>query len=110
MRRGTLNGWRTSADDATCNDDHGSEGPACNAAYRVLKLRPFDVQLAAGGVLHHGAVAELATGEGKTLVASFPTFLNALTAKGMHVATVNDYLAKRDAEWMGPIYQFLGMS
>jgi preprotein translocase subunit SecA len=85
-------------------------GLVCVAAQRMLKMRPFDVQLAAGFILHHGAVAELATGEGKTLTASLPVFLNALTCKGVHVATVNDYLAKRDAEWMGPIYQFLGLT
>lgn len=82
----------------------------CVAAYRVLKLRPYDVQLAGGVVMHHGGLAELATGEGKTLTASLPTYLNALTGKGVHVTTVNDYLAKRDAEWMGPVYQSLGMT
>ncbi|OAI45256.1 preprotein translocase subunit SecA [Planctomycetaceae bacterium SCGC AG-212-F19] len=85
-------------------------GLVCVAAQRTLKMRPFDVQLAAGSILHQGAVAELATGEGKTLTASLPVFLNALPCKGVHVATVNDYLAKRDAEWMGPIYQFLGLT
>jgi preprotein translocase subunit SecA len=82
----------------------------CVAAKRTIGLRPFDVQLAGGVVLHHGALAELATGEGKTLTASLPLFLNSLTGKGAHLATVNDYLAKRDAEWMGPIYQLLGLS
>jgi preprotein translocase subunit SecA len=85
-------------------------GLVCVASQRVLKLRPFDVQLAAGVVLHFGALAELATGEGKTLVAAMPAFLNALPGKGVHVTTVNDYLAKRDAEWMGPIYQSLGLN
>jgi preprotein translocase subunit SecA len=85
-------------------------GLVCVAAYRVLGLRPYDVQLAGGIVMHHGALAELATGEGKTLTASLPTYLNALSGKGVHVTTVNDYLAKRDAEWMGPIYQMLGLS
>ena len=85
-------------------------GLVCVAARRVLGLRPFDVQLAAGVVLHQGGLAELATGEGKTLTASLPTFLNALEGKGVHVTTVNDYLAKRDAEWMGPIYKALGLS
>ncbi|MCX7701015.1 MAG: preprotein translocase subunit SecA, partial [Gemmataceae bacterium] len=84
-------------------------GMVCVAAQRTLGLRPYDVQLAAGVVLHHGAVAELATGEGKTLVAAFPAFLNALTGKGVHVTTVNDYLAKRDAEWMAPVYESLGL-
>jgi preprotein translocase subunit SecA len=85
-------------------------GLVCVAAVRTIKLRPFDVQLAGGVVLHHGAIAELATGEGKTLVAAMPTFLNALTGKGVHVTTVNDYLAGRDAEWMGPIYTSLGLT
>jgi preprotein translocase subunit SecA len=85
-------------------------GMVCVAALRTLKLRPFDVQLVAGTVLHHGALAELATGEGKTLCAALPTSLNALTGKGVHVTTVNDYLARRDAEWMGPIYRCLGLS
>jgi preprotein translocase subunit SecA len=85
-------------------------GLVCVAALRTLKLRPFDVQLAGGVVIHHGAIAELATGEGKTLTASLPTYLNALTGKGVHVTTVNDYLAGRDAEWMGPIYTALGLT
>jgi preprotein translocase subunit SecA len=85
-------------------------GLVCVAAVRTTRLRPFDVQLAGGVVLHHGAIAELATGEGKTLVAAMPTFLNALTGKGVHVTTVNDYLASRDAEWMGPIYTALGLT
>src|SRR5262249_16632768 len=77
---------------------------------RTLGMRPYDVQLAAGVILHRGAIAELATGEGKTLSAACPVFLNALTGRGVHVTTVNDYLAKRDAEWMGPVYQLLGLS
>jgi preprotein translocase subunit SecA len=85
-------------------------GLVCVAARRTLGLRPFDVQLAAGAVMHQGGLAELATGEGKTLCASFPVYLNALEGKGVHVTTVNDYLARRDAEWMSPIYQALGMS
>jgi len=84
-------------------------GLVCVAAVRTLGLRPFDVQLAGGVVLHHGAVAELATGEGKTLVAALPAFLNALPGKGVHIATVNDYLAARDRAWMGPIYEVLGL-
>jgi preprotein translocase subunit SecA len=83
-------------------------GLVCVAATRLLKMRPFDVQLAGGAVMHHGALAELATGEGKTLTACLPTFLNALAGKGVHVTTVNDYLANRDAEWMGPVYRSLG--
>jgi preprotein translocase subunit SecA len=84
-------------------------GLVCVAAYRALKLRPFDVQLAAGVVMHQGGLAEVATGEGKTLVAAMPVFLNALLGKGVHVTTVNDYLARRDAEWIGPIYDSLGL-
>jgi len=79
-------------------------------AVRVLGLRPFDVQLIGGIVLHRGKIAEMKTGEGKTLVATMPLYLNALTGRGVHLVTVNDYLAKRDAEWMGAIYRFLGMS
>ena len=70
----------------------------------------FDVQLIGGIVLHQGNIAEMATGEGKTLVATLPTYLNALTGKGVHVVTVNDYLARRDSEWMGQIYRYLGLT
>ncbi len=80
------------------------------AGRRVLNMRHFDVQLIGGMVLHRGRIAEMRTGEGKTLVATLPVYLNALEGKGVHVVTVNDYLAKRDAEWMGRIYKFLGMS
>ncbi len=80
------------------------------AARRVLGLRPFDVQLIGGMVLHDGDIAEMRTGEGKTLVATLPVYLNALAGKGVHVVTVNDYLAKRDAAWMGRVYSFLGLS
>ncbi|MBN9589851.1 MAG: preprotein translocase subunit SecA [Alphaproteobacteria bacterium] len=80
------------------------------AAKRTLGQRHFDVQLVGGMVLHSGAIAEMKTGEGKTLVATLPTYLNALAGDGVHVVTVNDYLAKRDSEWMGQIYRFLGMS
>ena len=80
------------------------------AAKRVLGQRHFDVQLIGGMVLHESGIAEMRTGEGKTLVATLPCYLNALTGKGVHVVTVNDYLARRDAEWMGQIYSFLGMS
>jgi preprotein translocase subunit SecA len=80
------------------------------AIQRTLGIRPFDVQLAGGVVMHFGGLVELATGEGKTVTASAPAFLNALLGKGVHVTTVNDYLAKRDAEWIGPVYQLLGMS
>ena len=80
------------------------------AVQRVLGIRAFDVQLAAGVVMNEGALVELATGEGKTLTAAFPAFLNALVGRGVHVTTVNDYLAKRDAEWIGPIFQMLGLT
>jgi preprotein translocase subunit SecA len=80
------------------------------AAKRTLGQRHFDVQLIGGMVLNEGSIAEMKTGEGKTLVATLPVYLNALTGKGVHVVTVNDYLARRDAEWMGRIYQFLGLS
>jgi len=80
------------------------------AAFRAIGLRPFNVQLLGGYILHDGRIAEMKTGEGKTLVATLPAYLNALTGKGVHVVTVNDYLAKRDAEWMAPVYQQLGMT
>jgi preprotein translocase subunit SecA len=80
------------------------------AGRRVLNMRHFDVQLIGGMVLHHGTIAEMKTGEGKTLVATLPAYLNALEGKGVHVVTVNDYLARRDSEWMGRLYRFLGMS
>lgn len=80
------------------------------AAKRVLGLRHFDVQMIGGMVLHDGRIAEMKTGEGKTLVGTLPVYLNALPAKGVHVVTVNDYLAKRDSEWMGRLYRFLGLS
>jgi preprotein translocase subunit SecA len=79
-------------------------------ARRTIKMRHFDVQLVGGIVLHQGKIAEMKTGEGKTLVATLPAYLNALEGKGVHIVTVNDYLAKRDAEWMGPIYKFLGLT
>jgi len=80
------------------------------ASKRVLGMRPFDVQLIGGIVLHEGKIAEMRTGEGKTLVATMPVYLNAISGKGVHVVTVNDYLAKRDSAWMGQIYNFLGLS
>ncbi|MFG1394638.1 preprotein translocase subunit SecA [Xanthobacter agilis] len=83
---------------------------AREAAKRVLGMRPFDVQLIGGMVLHEGGIAEMKTGEGKTLMATLPVYLNALAGKGVHVVTVNDYLAKRDAEWMAKLYGFLGLS
>ncbi len=80
------------------------------AAWRVLGMRPYRVQLIGGIILHQGRIAEMKTGEGKTLVATLPAYLNALTGKGVHVITANDYLAKRDSEWMGKVYKFLGLS
>ena len=73
-------------------------------------MRHFDVQLIGGMVLHEGTIAEMKTGEGKTLVATLPVYLNALSGRGVHVVTVNDYLAKRDSEWMGKLYRFLGLT
>src|SRR6478736_2043168 len=80
------------------------------AGRRMLSMRHFDVQLIGGAVLHKGKIAEMKTGEGKTLVATLPAYLNALGGKGVHVVTVNDYLARRDSEWLGRIYRFLGMT
>jgi preprotein translocase subunit SecA len=82
----------------------------CEVSRRVLQLDPFDVQVAAAVVMHRGNLAEMQTGEGKTLAAVLPVYLNALTGKGAHVLTFNDYLARRDAQWMGPIYEFLGLT
>jgi len=79
------------------------------ASKRVLGLRPFDVQLIGGMILHEGQIAEMKTGEGKTLVATLPSYVNALTGKGVHVVTVNDYLARRDSEWVGQVHKFLGL-
>src|ERR1700685_970796 len=83
---------------------------AREAGRRTLSMRHFDVQLIGGSVLHQGKIAEMKTGEGKTLVATLPAYLNSLTGQGVHIVTVNDYLARRDAEWMGPIYKMLGLS
>jgi preprotein translocase subunit SecA len=83
---------------------------AREGALRTLKMRPFDVQLMGGLVLHRGKIAEMKTGEGKTLMATLPVYLNALEGKGVHVVTVNDYLARRDSDWMGRIYRFLGLT
>jgi len=80
------------------------------ASIRVLGLRHFDVQLIGGLILHEGKIAEMKTGEGKTLVALLPTFFNALSGQGVHVVTVNDYLARRDAEYVGQVHRFLGLS
>src|SRR5262245_58560267 len=83
---------------------------AREASRRTLRMRHFDVQLIGGIVLHEGAIAEMGTGEGKTLVATLPAYLNALTRQGVHIVTVNDYLARRDCQWNGPLYDFLGVS
>jgi preprotein translocase subunit SecA len=93
-------------------DDILPEAFACvrEASKRVLKLRHYDVQLIGGIVLHRGMIAEMRTGEGKTLVTTLPVYLNALTGKGVHVVTVNDYLVKRDSQWMGPVHEFLGLT
>ena len=80
------------------------------AADRVLGMRPFRVQVLGGIVLHQGRIAEMKTGEGKTLVATMPAYLNALSGKGVHIVTVNDYLARRDSEWMGKVHRFLGLT
>ncbi|MCH7834847.1 MAG: preprotein translocase subunit SecA, partial [Proteobacteria bacterium] len=83
---------------------------AREAARRTVGMRPFDVQLIGGMVLHDGNIAEMRTGEGKTLVATLPAYLNALSGRGVHIITVNEYLAQRDADWMRPVYEFLGLT
>ena len=99
------------ADGETLDDILPDAFAVCReAADRVIGLRHFDVQLIGGMVLHQGRIAEMKTGEGKTLVATLPAYLNALTGEGVHIVTVNDYLAKRDSEWMGKVYRFLGLS
>ncbi|MCQ2479731.1 MAG: DEAD/DEAH box helicase, partial [Clostridia bacterium] len=84
---------------------------ACReASWRVLGMKHFPVQIIGGIILHQGRIAEMRTGEGKTLVATLPAYLNALEGKGVHIVTVNDYLARRDSEWMGKVYRFMGLS
>ncbi|MCA9396118.1 MAG: preprotein translocase subunit SecA, partial [Candidatus Omnitrophica bacterium] len=95
-----------SLDDIQC-DAFAAIREACR---RVLGMRPYDCQLIGGLALHRGMIAEMTTGEGKTLVATLPTYLNALDGKGVHVITVNDYLATRDRNWMGPAYEFMGLT
>jgi preprotein translocase subunit SecA len=104
--------FRSRLEEGETLDDLLPEAFACvrEAAKRKLGQRHFDVQLIGGVVLHQGKIAEMKTGEGKTLVATLPTYLNALTGEGVHVVTVNDYLARRDATWMAPIYHLLGLS
>ena len=103
--------YRTRLDNGETLDDLLPEAFATvrEAARRTLGQRHYDVQLMGGGALHLGNIAEMRTGEGKTLVATLPSYLNALSGKGVHVVTVNDYLAERDAEWMGRIHRFLGL-
>ncbi|MEG1017218.1 MAG: preprotein translocase subunit SecA, partial [Oscillospiraceae bacterium] len=99
------------ADGETLDDILPDAFAVCReAADRVLAMRHFPVQVTGGIVLHHGKIAEMRTGEGKTLVATLPSYLNALSGNGVHVVTVNDYLARRDSEWMGKVHQFLGLS
>ncbi|MFC1641819.1 preprotein translocase subunit SecA [Myxococcota bacterium] len=104
--------FRQRLDNGAALDDLLSEAFAVcrEGGRRILRMRHYDVQLVGGMVLHQGAIAEMKTGEGKTLVATLAVYLNALEGKGVHVVTVNDYLAKRDADWMGKLYNFLGMS
>jgi preprotein translocase subunit SecA len=104
--------FRTQLDNGAAIDDLlvPAFAVAREAAWRSVHMRPFDVQLMGGMVLHRGRIAEMKTGEGKTLVATLPVYLNALEGKGVHVVTVNDYLARRDSDWMGQIYRFLGLS
>ncbi|MFP4312405.1 MAG: preprotein translocase subunit SecA, partial [Nitriliruptoraceae bacterium] len=83
---------------------------AREAAWRVLRERPYDVQVFGGAALHDGNIAEMKTGEGKTLTSTMPVYLNALTGRGVHIVTVNEYLAKRDAAWMGRVHEFLGLT
>ena len=98
------------ADGASLDDILVGAFATCReAAKRTLGQRHFDVQLIGGMILHEGRISEMKTGEGKTLVATLPVYLNAISGRGVHVVTVNDYLAKRDAEWMGQIYNFLGL-
>ncbi len=111
LREKTLEFRRQLADGKTVDDLlEPAFAVVREAARRVLNMRHYDVQLIGGMVLHQGKIAEMRTGEGKTLVATLPVYLNALEGKGVHVVTVNDYLARRDAEWMGQVYRFLGLS
>ena len=104
--------FRQKLDNGASLEDirHEAFAVSREAAWRVLGMRPYDVQILGGYVLHSGRIAEMKTGEGKTLVATLPCYLNALTGRGVHVVTVNDYLARRDAEWMGQVYRWMGLS
>src|SRR6188768_2500586 len=110
--RGQTALFRQRLEDGTKLDDLIPEAFATvrEAAKRTLGQRHYDVQMIGGIALHRGEIAEMRTGEGKTLVATLATYLNALPGKGVHVVTVNEYLAQRDADWMGPIFHFLGLS
>ncbi|MBQ9505525.1 MAG: preprotein translocase subunit SecA, partial [Clostridia bacterium] len=99
------------ANGETTNDILPEAFAACReAAWRVLGMKHFKVQIEGGIILHQGRIAEMKTGEGKTLVATLPAYLNALTGEGVHIVTVNDYLARRDSEWMGKIFRFMGLT
>ena len=104
--------FKTRYQNGTSLDDLLPEAFATmrEAADRVLGMRHYRVQIIGGIVLHQGRIAEMRTGEGKTLMATLPAYLNAITGKGVHIITVNDYLAKRDSEWMGKVYRFLGLT
>merc|ERR1711969_10046 len=104
--------FKSKIQKGTTLEDLIPEAFACvrEAARRTLGERHYDVQLMGGIILHQGKIAEMKTGEGKTLVSTLPAYLNALEEKGVHIVTVNDYLAKRDSEWMGRIYKYLGMT
>merc|ERR1711969_483446 len=104
--------FKSKIQKGTILEDLIPEAYACvrEASRRTLSERHFDVQLMGGIILHQGKIAEMKTGEGKTLVSTLPVYLNSLIGKGVHVVTVNDYLAKRDSEWMGQIYKFMGLS
>src|SRR6266498_3568631 len=110
--REKTNEFRSRLEDDETIDDLMPEAFAAarEAARRTIAKRHYDVQMLAGAVLHSGRIAEMKTGEGKTLVATLPLYLNALSGKGVHVVTVNDYLARRDSEWMGRLYNFLGLT
>ena len=109
---GKTDEFRKMIDEGTSLDDLlvPAFAVAREASKRALSMRPFDVQLVGGMILHEGKISEMRTGEGKTLVATLPVYLNALSGEGVHVVTTNDYLASRDAEWMGRLYGFLGMT
>ena len=109
--RGKTKEYKARLNDGETLDDLLPEAYATvrEAAKRVLKMEHYRVQIIGGIILHQGRIAEMRTGEGKTLVSTLPAYLNALEGKGVHVVTVNDYLAKRDAEWMGQVHEFLGL-